>query len=80
VGIVNVKKEIYLMTHVHTLKELELELSFIKDKELIVNCRSLFNGKQLVFRNKGDSFQDIPIAMIYQHNDLRTPEEKCNKI
>ena len=64
------------MSHVHTLKDLELELSFIKDKSLNVTCRGLTNGKQLVFRHTGETFQDEPIDMIFIHNDLRTPEEK----
>ena len=65
------------MSHIHTLRELEIELSFIKDKSLFVSCRSLTNGKQLVFRETHDITVE-PKALLYIHNDLRLPEEgKC---
>jgi hypothetical protein len=65
------------MSHIHTLKELEIELSFIKDKDLYVSCQSLPNGKQLIFRKKEDRanlFKE-PEARLYIHNDLRMPDE-----
>lgn len=65
------------MSHIHTLKDLEIELSFIKDKKLLVTCRDIENGKQLVFRdiNEPSIFYE-PKAELYIHNDLRTPSEK----
>lgn len=55
------------MSHVHTIKDLELELSFIYDKNLLVTCRNIEDGKQLVFR-KG-RYTKIE-NMIFIHEDL----------
>lgn len=56
------------MSHVNTIKDLETELSFIKNKTLLVTCRTLDNGYQLVFRKEKSTYGPIE-DLIFIHED-----------